>query len=165
MITSAGNSGSSIPKLRSPEEHSEIDKVRVTFRNNRFQQKHSADLLMRIHFAKENSSGIDLDGRTALHIAACEGHLGVVKLLVNRRVNIDACDRWRTDRLLSWINKQMGSSFGLDDEKYENEHLQSNVSDPGQIARAVYDVEEEASSAFVIILDHKMIKHCWKIYF
>ncbi|THG00172.1 hypothetical protein TEA_003365 [Camellia sinensis var. sinensis] len=45
----------SIPKLRSLEEHSEID--RDTFRNNCFQQKHSADLLMRIHFAKENSSG------------------------------------------------------------------------------------------------------------
>ncbi|KAL7202134.1 hypothetical protein ACSBR1_033747 [Camellia fascicularis] len=56
MITSAGNSGSSIPKLRSPEELSEIDKVRDTFRNNRFQQKHSADLLMRIQFAKENPS-------------------------------------------------------------------------------------------------------------
>ncbi|KAL7171047.1 hypothetical protein ACSBR2_035832 [Camellia fascicularis] len=72
---------------------------------------------------------------------------------------IRAIDDGRTaDRLLNWINKQMGSSFALDDEKYENEHLQSNVSDPGQIARAVYDVEEATSSAFDIILDHKMIK-------
>ncbi|THF96421.1 hypothetical protein TEA_029389 [Camellia sinensis var. sinensis] len=109
---------------------------------------------------------------------------------------ICAIDDGRTaDRLLNWINKQMGrhlaeidwvvlvscvqlllidfkgmpsstsfdnlmlySSFGLDDEKYENELLQSNVSDPGQIARAVYDVEEATSSAFDIILDHKMIK-------
>lgn len=39
-------------------------------------------------------NSIDLDKRTALHIAACEGHLEVVKLLVNRRVNIDARDRW-----------------------------------------------------------------------
>ncbi|CAK9141303.1 unnamed protein product [Ilex paraguariensis] len=50
------------------------------------------------------------------------------------------------------------NSYGLDDEKYENELLQTNVSDPGQIARAVYDVEEATSTAFDIILGHKMIK-------
>ncbi|XP_011655812.1 sulfhydryl oxidase 2 isoform X2 [Cucumis sativus] len=63
------------------------------------------------------------------------------------------------EKLLSWINKQMGSSIGLDDEKFENEqNLSSNISDPGQIARAVYDVEEATSIAFDIILEHKMIK-------
>ncbi|KAK7846260.1 sulfhydryl oxidase 2 [Quercus suber] len=67
-------------------------------------------------------------------------------------------DARTADRLLNWINKQMGSSFGLDDEKFENEHLSSNVSDPGQIARAVYDVEEATSTTFDIILEHKMIK-------
>lgn len=39
-------------------------------------------------------NSIDLDGRTALHIAACEGHLDVVKALLSRRANIDARDRW-----------------------------------------------------------------------
>ncbi|KAJ8467385.1 hypothetical protein OPV22_029937 [Ensete ventricosum] len=39
-------------------------------------------------------NSIDLDGRTALHIAACEGHIGVVKLLLSWRANIDARDRW-----------------------------------------------------------------------
>lgn len=69
-------------------------------------------------------------------------------------------DNGRTaEKLLSWINKQMGSSIGLDDENFENEqHLSSNISDPGQIARAVYDVEEATSTAFDIILEHKMIK-------
>ncbi|XP_062111042.1 sulfhydryl oxidase 2 isoform X1 [Humulus lupulus] len=62
------------------------------------------------------------------------------------------------DRLLNWINKQLGSSFSLDDEKFENDHLPSNVSDPGQIARAVYDVEEATTTALEIILEHKMIK-------
>ncbi|KAG2709504.1 hypothetical protein I3760_05G243000 [Carya illinoinensis] len=72
---------------------------------------------------------------------------------------IRVIDDGRTaDRLLNWINKQTGSSFGLDDEKFENEHLSSNVSDPAQIARAVYDVEEATSTAFDIILEHKMIK-------
>ncbi|XP_024021588.1 sulfhydryl oxidase 2 isoform X1 [Morus notabilis] len=62
------------------------------------------------------------------------------------------------DQLLNWINKQIGSSFSLGDEKFENDHLPSNVSDPGQIARAVYDVEEATATAFDIILEHKMIK-------
>ncbi|XP_073136895.1 integrin-linked protein kinase 1-like isoform X2 [Henckelia pumila] len=39
-------------------------------------------------------NSIDLDGRTALHIASCEGHLEVVKLLLSRKANIDARDRW-----------------------------------------------------------------------
>ncbi|GAA0161311.1 non-receptor serine/threonine protein kinase [Lithospermum erythrorhizon] len=39
-------------------------------------------------------NSIDLDGRTALHIAACEGHVEVVKLLLGKRANIDARDRW-----------------------------------------------------------------------
>ncbi|XP_024990142.1 sulfhydryl oxidase 2-like isoform X2 [Cynara cardunculus var. scolymus] len=63
------------------------------------------------------------------------------------------------DLLLKWINTQLGSSYGLEDEKFENDKLlQSNVSDPGQIARAIYDVEEALTVAFDIILEHKMIK-------
>lgn len=39
-------------------------------------------------------NSIDLDGRTALHIAACEGHNHVVELLLSRKAHIDARDRW-----------------------------------------------------------------------
>ncbi|KAJ3696811.1 hypothetical protein LUZ61_000516 [Rhynchospora tenuis] len=39
-------------------------------------------------------NSIDLDGRTALHIASCEGHLEVAKLLLRWRANINARDRW-----------------------------------------------------------------------
>ncbi|CAH8390230.1 unnamed protein product [Eruca vesicaria subsp. sativa] len=39
-------------------------------------------------------NSIDLDGRTALHIASCEGHYDVVRVLLSRRANIDARDRW-----------------------------------------------------------------------
>ncbi|KAE8732067.1 Sulfhydryl oxidase 1 [Hibiscus syriacus] len=62
------------------------------------------------------------------------------------------------ERLLNWINKQLDSSYGLDDENFENELLPSNISDPGPIARAIYDVEEATATAFDIILEHKMIK-------
>lgn len=41
----------------SPEELSQIENARESFCNNRFQRKHSSDLLMRIQFFKENSCG------------------------------------------------------------------------------------------------------------
>ncbi|XP_021857362.1 sulfhydryl oxidase 2 isoform X2 [Spinacia oleracea] len=62
------------------------------------------------------------------------------------------------ERLLDWINKKMNSSYNFDDKKYEHEHLQSKALVHEQIAQAVYDVEEATSSAFDIILRHKMIK-------
>ncbi|GAV75700.1 Thioredoxin domain-containing protein/Evr1_Alr domain-containing protein [Cephalotus follicularis] len=72
--------------------------------------------------------------------------------------DIRVIDDGRTaDRLLNWINKQLGSSYGLDDQKFENEHLPSNISDPEQIARAVYDVEEATATAFDIISEHKQL--------
>ncbi|KAK1298919.1 Sulfhydryl oxidase 1 [Acorus calamus] len=75
----------------------------------------------------------------------------------NEIQNID--DGRTAERLLNWINKKLGSSFSFDDEKYENENVaQSNDSDVGQVARAIYDVEEVTANAFDIILDHKMIK-------
>ncbi|KZV50034.1 sulfhydryl oxidase 2 [Dorcoceras hygrometricum] len=67
-------------------------------------------------------------------------------------------DGQTADRLLNWINKKMNSSYSLSDEKYENEHLQRDTSDPGQIARAIYDIEEATFTALDIILKHKMIK-------
>ncbi|CAA0817191.1 Sulfhydryl oxidase 1 [Striga hermonthica] len=73
--------------------------------------------------------------------------------------DIRSIDDGRTaDRLLTWINQQLNSSYGLDDEKFENEHLQKNASDIGEIARAIYDIEEATSTAFDIIINHKMIK-------
>uniref|UniRef100_A0A0E0CN63 non-specific serine/threonine protein kinase n=1 Tax=Oryza meridionalis TaxID=40149 RepID=A0A0E0CN63_9ORYZ len=37
---------------------------------------------------------IDLDGRTAMHIAACEGQGEVVRLLLSWKANMNARDRW-----------------------------------------------------------------------
>nr|UTE10696.1 cycloartenol synthase [Calotropis procera] len=42
----------------SPEELAEIEKAREEFRINRFEKKHSADLMMRIQFSKENPSSV-----------------------------------------------------------------------------------------------------------
>ncbi|ONK81701.1 uncharacterized protein A4U43_C01F32000 [Asparagus officinalis] len=63
------------------------------------------------------------------------------------------------ERLLNWINKRIGSPFSLDDEKYENDNaLLRNASDPAQISRAIYDVEETTANAFDIIVENKMIR-------
>ncbi|KAJ4839941.1 Cycloartenol synthase [Turnera subulata] len=44
------------PKLGSPEELADVENARRHFHENRFHQKHSADLIMRLQFAKENGA-------------------------------------------------------------------------------------------------------------
>ncbi|KVH92256.1 Terpene synthase, conserved site-containing protein [Cynara cardunculus var. scolymus] len=46
------------PKLGSLDELADIEKVRQAFHDNRFEKKHSSDLLMRSQFAKENSLSV-----------------------------------------------------------------------------------------------------------
>ncbi|CAL4981841.1 unnamed protein product [Urochloa decumbens] len=48
------------PNLGTAEEHAEVEKVRKEFVRNRFKQRHSTDLLMRMQFAKENPLELDL---------------------------------------------------------------------------------------------------------
>ncbi|PQQ11008.1 cycloartenol Synthase [Prunus yedoensis var. nudiflora] len=43
------------PNLGTPEERAQVEKARHEFRKNRFQSKHSSDLLMRLQFAKEKA--------------------------------------------------------------------------------------------------------------
>ncbi|KAG2668067.1 hypothetical protein I3760_15G143200 [Carya illinoinensis] len=45
------------PKLGSPEDLAEIERARENFSRNRFEKKHSSDLLMRIQLVKENPHG------------------------------------------------------------------------------------------------------------
>ncbi|GLJ17124.1 hypothetical protein SUGI_0296330 [Cryptomeria japonica] len=39
-------------------------------------------------------NSVDFDSRTALHVAACEGHKDVVSLLINRGADVNCKDRW-----------------------------------------------------------------------
>ncbi|KAL3502847.1 hypothetical protein ACH5RR_037296 [Cinchona calisaya] len=52
----------------------------------------------------------DIDGRTALHVAACQGQGDVVQLLLRRGAEVDVKDRWGSTML--FITKiMMSSSF------------------------------------------------------
>ncbi|KNA23716.1 hypothetical protein SOVF_022560 [Spinacia oleracea] len=48
------------PNLGTPEQIREVEEARENFWKNRFEQKHSSDLLMRMQFAQENSSNVVL---------------------------------------------------------------------------------------------------------
>ncbi|URE15736.1 Prenyltransferase and squalene oxidase repeat [Musa troglodytarum] len=47
------------PSLGTPEEIAEVERAREEFRKNRFEKKHSSDLLMRLQFSKENPLEMD----------------------------------------------------------------------------------------------------------
>jgi len=62
----------------------------------------------------------DIDGRTALHVAACQGRTDVVDLLVRRGADVDPRDRWGSTVILlpySFVIRLVHSLsliFGLD---------------------------------------------------
>jgi thiol oxidase len=66
---------------------------------------------------------------------------------------ISVVNEWRTaDLLLNWINKQIGSSYGLDDQKLGN--LLSNISDQEQVSHSVFCPHFVIVEAFVLIPTH-----------
>ncbi|THU68820.1 hypothetical protein C4D60_Mb08t07880 [Musa balbisiana] len=88
-------------------------------------------------------NSIDLDGRTALHIAACEGHIGVVKLLLSWRANIDARDRW-------------GSTAAADAKYYGNVEVYSILKARGAKVPDTYQVAKwNGTKVSVKILDRE----------
>ncbi|KAH7283328.1 hypothetical protein KP509_34G001700 [Ceratopteris richardii] len=50
----------------------------------------------------------DFDGRTALHVASCEGHLDVVRVLLSRGAKVNARDRWGSTPLADAEHYQNG---------------------------------------------------------
>lgn len=71
------------PKLGTPEERAHIDKLRQEFHNNRFQLKHSSDLLMRYQFEREKSRKLGDDDEVK---SGSEGEISVegVKMALRR---------------------------------------------------------------------------------
>ncbi|XP_057835846.2 sulfhydryl oxidase 1 isoform X1 [Cryptomeria japonica] len=75
----------------------------------------------------------------------------------NADSGIEPIENARTaESLLKWINKKISKSYNLDDEKFENE-LPANASDPVEVARSIYDIEEATANIFEIFVDNKAI--------
>eukprot|EP00252_Welwitschia_mirabilis_P004144 TRINITY_DN14367_c0_g1_i3.p1 TRINITY_DN14367_c0_g1~~TRINITY_DN14367_c0_g1_i3.p1 ORF type:complete len:437 (-),score=71.32 TRINITY_DN14367_c0_g1_i3:101-1411(-) len=55
----------------------------------------------------------DFDSRTALHVAACEGHVDVVNLLIRRGANVNAKDRWGSTPLADAIHYENEEVRGI----------------------------------------------------
>ncbi|KAI5071736.1 hypothetical protein GOP47_0013987 [Adiantum capillus-veneris] len=101
----------------------------------------------------------DFDGRTALHIAACEGHLDVVRLLVSKGADVNARDRW--------------GSTPLDDaEHYQNGDVCKQLIEYGgklchktplQILDSLSISEYEVNPAELNYLDKTVTKRGYKV--
>ncbi|GLJ50906.1 hypothetical protein SUGI_1084110 [Cryptomeria japonica] len=52
------------------------------------------------HHPPSMSIALILDDRTALHVAACQGHAHLVHLLISRGANVNARDRWGSTPLV-----------------------------------------------------------------
>ncbi|CAN6543926.1 unnamed protein product [Malus baccata var. baccata] len=91
---SFGRQSSLDPVRRSPS-HDDDDDVDLSVPEN-------LDSTMNLLNQGVDVNSIDLDGRTALHIAACEGHVEVARLLLSRKANMDARDRWGSAVLLPY---------------------------------------------------------------
>eukprot|EP00741_Cyanophora_paradoxa_P005286 tig00000870_g5125.t1 len=55
----------------------------------------------------------DYDGRTALHIAACDGHTDIIHLLIDRGANLNAKDRYGGTPIIDAIRHQQDEAAGL----------------------------------------------------
>ncbi|CAM6101978.1 unnamed protein product [Calypogeia fissa] len=73
----------------------------------------------------------DYDGRTALHLAASEGNLGVVQLLLERNSKVDALDRWRNTPLLNAERYVKGDKGKREEYKQVLELLAKNSPEMG----------------------------------
>ncbi|XP_044466688.1 integrin-linked protein kinase 1-like isoform X2 [Mangifera indica] len=87
-------------------------------------------------------NSIDLDGRTALHIAACEGHEEVVKLLLQRKANMEARDRW-------------GSTAAADAKYYGNVEVYNILKARGAKVPGSYQVAKWNGTKVSVKILHK----------
>ncbi|CAM6101985.1 unnamed protein product [Calypogeia fissa] len=94
--------GSKITDTRQSEEMKEMQKMKMEEDKVRSLLQHASsgnvDAVSQILDGGLHVDSADYDGRTALHLAASEGNLGVVQLLLERNAKLDALDRWHDTR-------------------------------------------------------------------
>lgn len=96
--------------------------------------------LKRFHFSGVNMSNANYDGRTALHLAAAEGHASCVKFLVEScKLNPLAKDRWGFTPLIEAERFQHDFVF-----RYLAKHVEDNY--PEALEELLKKSEEKTSS-------------------
>lgn len=84
-----------------PEEEEELidPRVRLMYLANEGDVEGIKELLD----SGTNVNFSDIDGRTALHVATCQGFTDVVQLLLDRGAEVDTEDRWGSTVIFSDI--------------------------------------------------------------
>ncbi|RZC45914.1 hypothetical protein C5167_038863 [Papaver somniferum] len=72
----------------------EVDEIDPTFQLMYLANEGDLEGMTELLDSGVNINFQDIDGRTALHIAACQGVADVVELLISRGADIDPTDRW-----------------------------------------------------------------------
>ena len=85
--------------------------------------------------------GADYDGRTALHLACAEGHVEVVRLLVERGVPLQPKDRWGNTPAHEASKRRKHLQQALDSAQ-QQEHEDDNSEAVQQLHTALVRVDE-----------------------
>ncbi|RZC67513.1 hypothetical protein C5167_011216 [Papaver somniferum] len=82
----------------------EVDEIDPTFQLMYLANEGDLEGITELLDSGVNINFQDIDGRTALHIAACQGVADVVELLISRGADIDPTDRWGSTPLADAIH-------------------------------------------------------------
>ncbi|KAI3921889.1 hypothetical protein MKX01_005578 [Papaver californicum] len=82
----------------------EVDEIDPTFQLMYLANEGDLEGITELLDSGININFQDIDGRTALHIAACQGVTDVVQLLISRGADVDPTDRWGSTPLADAIH-------------------------------------------------------------
>ncbi|XP_058095450.1 integrin-linked protein kinase 1-like isoform X2 [Magnolia sinica] len=98
-----GRQSSLAPEDDGSEAVDEVDAIDPTVRIMYLANEGDLEGIEELLGAGTDVNYSDIDGRTALHVAACQGRTDVVELLIRRGAKVDSKDRWGSTPLADAI--------------------------------------------------------------